>query len=135
MRYNVKVEQEMTPEEVAEKLFPVDEAIREVAKAVFEGDEDEVVESLQNAIDKGKDPISLINDALIVGMDIVSTRSSRPGTSKQRSKPCRPTSPDGHGSVGGATLGLSEHHLRSSQGDAGCDQHPHAGRTPGGRLF
>jgi len=63
----------MSPEEVAEKLFPADETIREVAKAVFEGDEDEVVESLQNAIDKGKDPISLINDALIVGMDIVST--------------------------------------------------------------
>ncbi|UGV41277.1 B12-binding domain-containing protein [Methanococcoides orientis] len=72
VRYNVKVEQEMTPEEVAENLFPKDEAIREVARAVFEGDEDEVVESLQNAIAKGKNPLSLINDALMVGMEIVS---------------------------------------------------------------
>ncbi|MDA0525748.1 methanol--corrinoid protein MtaC [Methanococcoides alaskense] len=72
-RYNVKVEKEMTPEEVAEKLFPVEVNIREVAKAVFEGDEDEVVESIQNAINNGLDPLSLINNALMVGMEIVST--------------------------------------------------------------
>lgn len=73
VRYNVKVEKEMTPEEVAEKLFPVEENIREVAKAVFEGDEDEVVESIQNAINNGLDPLKLINNALMVGMEIVST--------------------------------------------------------------
>jgi len=72
-RYNVKVEKEMTPEEVAEKLFPVEKNIREVAKAVFEGDEDEVVESIQNAINNGLDPLNLINNALMVGMEIVST--------------------------------------------------------------
>ena len=73
VRYNVKVEKEMTPEEVAEKLFPVEEHIREVAKAVFEGDEDEVVESIQNAINNGLDPLNLINNALLVGMEIVSS--------------------------------------------------------------
>ena len=72
VRYNVKMEKEMTPEEAAEELYPKDSMIYPIAKAIFEGEEDDVVEGLQKAIDSGKDPISLINDALMVGMGVVS---------------------------------------------------------------
>jgi methanol corrinoid protein len=73
IRYNILVESDMTPEEVAEPLYPTDPHIRQIAKAVFEGDEDEVIAALQNTIDSGVDPLSLINDALIAGMEVVST--------------------------------------------------------------
>ncbi len=73
VRYNVHVENDMTPEEMAEELYPEDEIIRNITIAIFEGDEDEVVESLQDAIDSGRDPLSLINDGLIFGMEIVSS--------------------------------------------------------------
>jgi len=72
VRYNVKMEKEMTPEDAAEELYPKDSLIYPIAKAIFEGEEDDVVEGLQKAIDSGKDPISLINDALMVGMGVVS---------------------------------------------------------------
>jgi methanol corrinoid protein len=72
VRYNVKLEKEMTPEEAASEFYPDDKVIRSIVEAVFEGDEDEVVGALQDAIDAGKDPISLIDDALMVGMEIVS---------------------------------------------------------------
>ncbi|WP_197078850.1 MULTISPECIES: methanol--corrinoid protein MtaC [Methanosarcina] len=72
VRYNVKMEKEMTPEEAAEELYPKDSMIYPIAKAIFEGEEDDVVEGLEKAISSGKDPISLINDALMVGMGVVS---------------------------------------------------------------
>ena len=46
-RYNVALEKEMTPEEAAEELYPKDELIYPIAKAIFEGEEDDVVEGLQ----------------------------------------------------------------------------------------
>ena len=70
-RYNVALEKEMTPEEAAEELYPKDELIYPIAKAIFEGEEDDVVEGLQAAMDAGKDPITLIDDALMVGMAVV----------------------------------------------------------------
>jgi methanol corrinoid protein len=72
VRYNVKKEKEMTPEEAAEELYPKDKLIYPIAKAIFEGEEDDVVEGLEAAIDAGKDPISLINGALMPGMGVVS---------------------------------------------------------------
>lgn len=72
VRYNVKLESERSPDDVAREIFPEDELIRNIVEAVFEGDEDEVLVALQEAIDQGKDAIDLIDDALIVGMDIVS---------------------------------------------------------------
>ncbi|WP_197082136.1 methanol--corrinoid protein MtaC [Methanosarcina siciliae] len=72
VRYNVQMEKEMTPEEAAEELYPKDSLIYPVAKAIFEGEEDDVVEGLQKAIDSGKDPMALINDSLMVGMGVVS---------------------------------------------------------------
>ncbi len=71
VRYNVKKEKEMTPEEAAEELYPKDKLIYPIAKAIFEGEEDDVVEGLQAAIKAGKDPISLIDNALMVGMGVV----------------------------------------------------------------
>ncbi|QLC50019.1 cobalamin B12-binding domain-containing protein [Methanolobus zinderi] len=71
IRYNVKMEQSMTPEDAAAELYPEDELIRPIAEAIFEGEEDDVVEGLEAAIEAGKDPITLIDDALMVGMKVV----------------------------------------------------------------
>lgn len=71
IRYNVAMEKEMTPEEAAEELYPKDKLIYPVAKAIFEGEEDDVVEALEAAIAAGMNPITLIDDALMVGMGVV----------------------------------------------------------------
>ena len=72
VRYNVKLEGELTPDEIAREYFPSDILLRNIVEAVFEGDEDEVIVTLKDAVKAGKDPISLIDDALMKGMDIVS---------------------------------------------------------------
>jgi methanol corrinoid protein len=72
IRYNVKQEKEMTPEEAAAEFYPDDDTLRPIIEAVFEGNEDEVVEAIQCALEAGKDPLYLIDYALMVGMDIVS---------------------------------------------------------------
>lgn len=72
VRYNVKLESELSSDEVARELFPTDIMLRNIVEAVFEGDEDEVIVALKDAMKAGKDPISLIDDALMVGMGIVS---------------------------------------------------------------
>jgi len=71
VRYNVALEKEMTPDEAAEELYPKDKLIYPIAKAIYEGEEDDVVDGLQAAIDAGKNPIALIDDALMVGMGVV----------------------------------------------------------------
>lgn len=71
VRYNVKMEKQMTPEDAAEELYPKDETVYPIAKAIFEGEEDDVIEGLEKAIGAGKDPISLIDNALMVGMGVV----------------------------------------------------------------
>ena len=53
IRYNVKLEKEMSPDDVAREFFPEDELIRDIVEAVFEGDEDEVLVALQEAMDQG----------------------------------------------------------------------------------
>ena len=72
VRYNVKLESELSADEVARELFPSDAVLSNIVEAVFEGDEDEVIVTLKEAVKAGKDPISLIDDALMAGMDIVS---------------------------------------------------------------
>jgi methanol corrinoid protein len=72
VRYNVALEKEMTPDEAAEELYPKDELIYPIAKAIYEGEEDDVIDGLKAAIDAGKNPIALINEALMVGMGVVS---------------------------------------------------------------
>ncbi|WP_406660310.1 methanol--corrinoid protein MtaC [Methanolobus sp. ZRKC3] len=71
IRYNVKMEKSMTPDEAAAELYPTDEMIRPIAEAIYEGEEDDVIEGLDAAIAAGKDPIALIDDALMVGMGVV----------------------------------------------------------------
>ncbi|MDK2911968.1 MAG: methanol corrinoid protein [Methanolobus sp.] len=71
IRYNVKMEKSMTPEDAAAELYPKDELIRKIAEAIFEGEEDDVIEGLEAAIAAGKEPIALIDDALMVGMKVV----------------------------------------------------------------
>jgi len=72
VRYNVKMEKEMTPEEAAADLYPKDEFVRAISVAIFEGEEDDVVSELEKAVAAGKDPLSLINSALMPGMGVVS---------------------------------------------------------------
>jgi methanol corrinoid protein len=72
VRYNVSLEKEMTPDEAAEELYPKDELIYPIAKAIYEGEEEDVIDALKVAINAGKKPIDLINDALLVGMGVVS---------------------------------------------------------------
>jgi methanol corrinoid protein len=71
VRYNVEKEKAMTPEDAAAELYPKDDLIRPIAEAIFEGEEDDVVEGLEAAMAAGKDPIALIDDALMVGMGVV----------------------------------------------------------------
>ncbi|MDQ1252729.1 MAG: methanol corrinoid protein [Euryarchaeota archaeon] len=72
VRYNVALEKEMTPDEAAEELYPKDELIYPIAKAIYLGEEDDVFEALKAAIAAGKKPTELINDALLIGMGVVS---------------------------------------------------------------
>ncbi len=71
VRYNVAMEKAMSPDEAAAELYPKDELYRPIAEAIYEGEEDDVVEGLEAAIAAGKDPIALIDDALMVGMGVV----------------------------------------------------------------
>jgi methanol corrinoid protein len=72
IRYNVKMEKSMTPDDAAAELYPKDKLTRAVAVAVYEGEEDDVITALKAAIGAGKDPLDLINDSLMVGMAVVS---------------------------------------------------------------
>ena len=50
VRYNVKREKEMAPEDAAEELYPKDKLIYPIAKSIFEGEEDDVVEGLKKQL-------------------------------------------------------------------------------------
>ena len=76
VRYNVKIEgPALKPEddpEVAE-ILPSEEGIkRELALTVLYGDKDACDAKVQEALDADADPIDLINNALMKGMDSVS---------------------------------------------------------------
>ena len=73
IRYNVKMEKTLTPEEAAEQLYPKDELLRAVAVAIFEGEEDDVISALDDLLEAGHKPIKLIDEALLPGMAIVSS--------------------------------------------------------------
>jgi methanol corrinoid protein len=72
VRYNVRLEKEITPEEAAEELYPDDPLLKPIAQAVFVGDEEGVVAGLEKAISEGREPLKLIDEALIGGMNVVS---------------------------------------------------------------
>lgn len=76
IRYNVKIEgPALKPEddpEVAE-ILPQEEGVkRNLALTVLYGDKEECDAQVQAALDAGEDPIDLINNALMKGMDGVS---------------------------------------------------------------
>lgn len=72
VRYNVAMEKTMTPDEAAEQLYPKDALLKAVAVAIYEGEEDDVIDALDALLDAGKDPIKLIDEALLPGMAVVS---------------------------------------------------------------
>lgn len=72
VRYNVKIEKDVLPEEVAKELYPVENELKAIALSVFNGDEDEVIETINDAISMNYDPLELIDNALMIGMEIVS---------------------------------------------------------------
>jgi len=71
IRYNVQMEKAQTPEDMAAEKFPKAEPAKSIAKAIFEGEEDDVVEGLKKAVAAGADPIKMIDDVLMPGMKIV----------------------------------------------------------------
>jgi len=76
IRYNVKVEgPALKPEDDPEvvEILPKEEGIkRELALAVLYGDKDLTDSGVKKALKAGEDPIDLINNALMKGMDGVS---------------------------------------------------------------
>ncbi|WNY29189.1 hypothetical protein MmiEs2_14120 [Methanimicrococcus stummii] len=73
IRYNVAMEKTMTPDEAAEQLYPKDPLYKAVAVAIYEGEEDDVIDALDALLDAGNDPLKLIDDALLPGMGVVSS--------------------------------------------------------------
>lgn len=71
VRYNVKKEVSQTPEQMAAEMFPRAEPARTIAKGIFDGEEDDVIEGLEKAVKGGANPIKLIDDVLMPGMKIV----------------------------------------------------------------
>jgi methanol corrinoid protein len=72
VRYNVAKEKAMTPEDAAKQLYPKDALYKGVAVAIFDGEEDDVIKALDACMKAGKDPLKLIDDALLPGMAVVS---------------------------------------------------------------
>jgi methyltransferase cognate corrinoid proteins, Methanosarcina family len=72
-RYNVAMEKTMTPDEAAKQLYPKDELLKAVAVAIYDGEEDDVIEALDALLDAGKEPLKLIDEALLPGMAVVSS--------------------------------------------------------------
>ena len=72
VRYNVAMEKTMTPDEAAEQLYPKDPLYKAVAVAIYDGEEDDVIEALDALLAAGKEPLKLIDEALLPGMGVVS---------------------------------------------------------------
>ena len=75
VRYNVVISgPALKPEEDPEvaEILPEEPLKRDIALAVLHGDMNQTNEKVEVAIDAGEDPIDLINNALMKGMDSVS---------------------------------------------------------------
>ena len=75
IRYNVKIEgPALKPEDDPEvvEILPESGMERELALTVLYGDKDACDEQTAKALDDGADPVGLINDVLMKGMDAVS---------------------------------------------------------------
>jgi len=49
IRYNVQMEKAQTPEDMAAEKYPKAEPAKTISKAIFEGEEDDVVEGLKKS--------------------------------------------------------------------------------------
>ena len=70
-RYDVELEVEATPEEMAKSLLPKDPIFKKVAEEVLYMKLKTVIPTVTEAL-KEKDPLKVINEGLVVGMEIVS---------------------------------------------------------------
>jgi len=69
-RYDIKAQNEASPEKIAEKMLPKDPVLRKVAETVVWMKFKDVGPATTDAL-KTKDPLVIINDGLVVGMEVV----------------------------------------------------------------
>ncbi|MBE6517196.1 MAG: methanol--corrinoid methyltransferase [Thermoplasmata archaeon] len=70
-RYDAEAENNDSPEAIAAKMLPADEALKEVASAVLYMKFKDVGPAVTAAL-KTKEPLDIINNGLVAGMEIVS---------------------------------------------------------------
>ena len=70
VRYDIKAQNEASPEAIAEKMLPKDPVLRKVAETVVWMKFKDVGPATTEAL-KSKDPLVIINDGLVVGMEVV----------------------------------------------------------------
>ncbi len=70
-RYDVEAQNETTPESVAKKMLPADPVLKEVAETVLYMKFKDVGPATSKALQGGKDPLDVINNGLVVGMECV----------------------------------------------------------------
>lgn len=71
VRYDIRAEKEVAPEEFAADVMPTDPTYRKIAEAMLKGDAAGVEAAVNEALAKA-DPLDVINDALVPGMAAVS---------------------------------------------------------------
>lgn len=69
-RYDIQLQNAESPQEAAKKMLPVDPVLKEVAEAVLYMKFKDVGPAVTKAL-ASKDPLVIINDGLVAGMDIV----------------------------------------------------------------
>jgi len=69
-RYDIKAQNESSPEKIAEKMLPKDPVFKKVAETVVFMKFKDVGPATTDAL-KTKNPLAIINDGLVVGMEIV----------------------------------------------------------------
>jgi len=70
-RYDIKAQNETSPEKIAEKMLPKDPVLKKVAETVVWMKFKDVGPATTEAL-KTKDPLAVINDGLVSGMEVVS---------------------------------------------------------------
>lgn len=69
-RYDVEAQNQATPESIAKKMLPSDSTLSSVAECVLYMKFKDVGPTVTEAL-KTKDPLTIINDGLVVGMEVV----------------------------------------------------------------
>lgn len=71
-RYDILLDNVSTPEEIAKKMLPTDPIYKKIAEDVVYMKYKDIAADVAEALEKGKDPHEIINEALVSGMEIVS---------------------------------------------------------------